>query len=183
MAGRARTFVKNLSAKRKLSYIPPNGRVVGAGKTVAVPGILETILVLGDSKAFDDYVRDVTLGRISISYDFESSFVHTLKILTTADKDQVPIATSGNGAWTGISISGGALKASSVEVYLNGVRSPVGDGVISKVFYFSKDGGVTAKFFSAIELGDRLYYNGTLNGYDLDTDDRITLLYLESAST
>lgn len=68
----------------------------------------------------------------------------------------------------------------NVKVEVNGVNVSVGDGVKTGVeCYFSGDGGTTARTISDIEAGDRLYWNGSVAGYELVSSDRISFRYDE----
>ena len=44
-------------------------------------------------------------------------------------------------------------------------------------FYFSVDGGTTAKTFEELAIGDTLFFNGAITGFDLDTNDSIDVYY------
>ena len=85
-----------------------------------------------------------------------------------------------DGFFTGLAISSNPIGY--VSVYINGVESDLGYGsTTSNSCYFSDNGGLTAKSQGSISIGDGLYWNGTVAGYDLSTDlpDRISLMYLE----
>jgi hypothetical protein len=90
-------------------------------------------------------------------------------VVTTADGDA---ATAGGDALA--STPGGD---GYVAVRINGIGVQVGDGNKTKSCYFSADGGTTARAFSAIVAGDRLYWNGSIAGYQLDTSDTIDFIY------
>jgi len=96
---------------------------------------------------------------------------------TEQDKNQTPVATSGNGSATGLTISSDPFGDSYVAVFVNGLMTTVGDGVKTLNCYFSADGGITAKSVSALASGDQLYWNGTVAGFDLDTSDVIDFDY------
>jgi hypothetical protein len=86
--------------------------------------------------------------------------------------------TSGNGQFSGLTISATPLSGCYVGVFVNGQEFEVGYGVTnSKPCYFSNDGGTTART-NNITIGDGLYWNGSLVGTDLYTTWRISLFYL-----
>lgn len=64
-----------------------------------------------------------------------------------------------------------------VTVRVNGVGYEVGDGVRTKDCYFSADAGATARAFGAIAVGDKLYWVGSVAGFELATTDVIDFLY------
>lgn len=71
------------------------------------------------------------------------------------------------------------ITGSTIAVFINGLQVNLGDGVKTDDCYFSNDGGITAKNFSNVELGDLLYWNASIAGYGLDsTIDKITFMYL-----
>lgn len=98
-------------------------------------------------------------------------------VLTKQDKDLTPSATSGDGQDSGIDISNTPVGDGYVIVKVNGVTHTVGDGIKTKAFYFSADGGTTARSTEDITSGDSLYVNGTILGFDLSASDRVDLEY------
>lgn len=64
-----------------------------------------------------------------------------------------------------------------VNVYVNGLRVAVGDGVRTKDCYFSADAGATARAISAIAAGDELYWVQSVAGYNLAASDKIDFDY------
>jgi hypothetical protein len=96
---------------------------------------------------------------------------------TTADKQLVPTATSGDNADTGLTISNTPAGDGYVSVSINGMMQRVGNGVKTKDCYFTADGGTTARAISAITAGDALYWNGVIAGYDLATSDIVDISY------
>ena len=68
-------------------------------------------------------------------------------------------------------------SASYVGVTINGDSPEIGDGVKTKDCYFSGDSGATAKSFTAIVATDKLYWNGSIAGYQLAVTDKISFEY------
>jgi hypothetical protein len=110
--------------------------------------------------------------------------------LNTDDKnlvalDTITIGSPGTPALaTNDTISHTPINGSYVEVKVNGVEYEVGDGVTDKSFYFSGDGGLTARSFSSlgpngrIQAGDQLFWNGNYIDLELKAGWRISLLYI-----
>ncbi len=69
-----------------------------------------------------------------------------------------------------------ALKG-CVSVFVSGLRASLGDGQKNKACYFSNDQGVTAKNIDALDVGDKLYWNGSLVKVQLDPTDIIDIEY------
>lgn len=71
-----------------------------------------------------------------------------------------------------------------VAVFYNGQEMEVGNGVTTKAFYFSGDGGTTARGFSSlhpngqVQAGDGLYFNPSVAGYTLSFGSRISFMYM-----
>ena len=63
-----------------------------------------------------------------------------------------------------------------VQVFVNGVMADLKANK-SGDCYFSADAGSTARAFAAIAANDVLYWNGSVAGYQLDANDKITLVY------
>lgn len=102
------------------------------------------------------------------------------------NRKQISAAAASAGA--GTAISGTALAATPfranggngiVTLMINGVEYEVADGgtVANAVTYFSGDGGVTVRAWSAIQAGDLPYRGGGLP-FDTIVTDRIILTYL-----
>lgn len=101
---------------------------------------------------------------------------------TKADLNQSPLVTSADGDSTGITITYTPFSDSPVSVEANGIEANVGDGAKDEACYFSVDGGTTARAISDIEAGDTLYWNGSIAGYELETDDDIDISYQASST-
>ncbi len=68
-----------------------------------------------------------------------------------------------------------------IEVFVNGLHVDLGDGVKTKSCYFSGDAGTTARAIADVVSGDELYWNGSIAGYQLDAQDKISFDYNISA--
>lgn len=88
----------------------------------------------------------------------------------------VGVATVGDNAATGLTITGNPVGHVSVSV--NGIGYLLGDADKTKDCYFSADGGTTAKAISAIVAGDQLIWNGLVAGLDLSTTHRVAFDYM-----
>ena len=67
---------------------------------------------------------------------------------------------------------------SIVRVAINGVEVNVGGKTFPNDCYFSPDGGVSVRSRGDERLGDKLYWNGSIAGYQLDAIDLIDFIYL-----
>jgi hypothetical protein len=111
---------------------------------------------------------------------FEYMYVDVEGVPTDVDNDKaVASNTVGNNASTGLAIEHTPFADSKVTLKINGLEASYG---MSKDFYFSNDGGATARAMADIEAGDELFWNGTNAGYDLEPTDDIDIDY-EAAST
>lgn len=97
--------------------------------------------------------------------------------LATGDKGEAGpgTATSSDGDTTGVTLA--AVPSSMVQVFVNGIMQELGQGVKTKDCYFSADGGSTARAISALASGDTLYWNGSVAGFQVDSNDKISLVY------
>ena len=94
----------------------------------------------------------------------------------TGNKNTASLATTGSGDSTGVAIAATPSGDSYVIPMVNGVTYELGGGVKTEDFYFSADGGTTARAFADIVSGDILYQGDQLP-FDLDTADCIALQY------
>lgn len=118
----------------------------------------------------------ITLGTTALTFTLFS----TLSSATpqTSNKDMAAVATVIDGdVACNTAIAGTPATDGYVEVNINGVQEVVGDGVKTKSCYFSADTGTTAKTIANIANGDKLYWNGSIAGYQLATDDLVTFNY------
>lgn len=95
--------------------------------------------------------------------------------LSTNDQFETASATSSDGDTSGVSIA--AIPSGMVQIFVNGILQELGQGVKTKDCYFSANSGTTAKAIAAIAANDVLYWNGSVAGYQLDTNDKITMVY------
>lgn len=99
-----------------------------------------------------------------------------LDTVQEADQNLVVANTTGDEANSGAVLTNAPLGFVKIEI--NGVGVSLGNGVKTLDCYFSGDGGATARSFSNLQLGDTLYWNGNIAGYDLATTDRVTFYYI-----
>ena len=96
--------------------------------------------------------------------------------LSPDNKKMVAEATANDGdeaCATGITTT----PKGYVVVVVNGALQDVGDGVKTSSCYFSGDGGTTARAIAAIVSGDKLYWNGSAAGYQLQITDTVDFNY------
>lgn len=70
---------------------------------------------------------------------------------------------------------------SAIAVSVNGLREDsIGNGTkVAVAAYFSGDGGVTARAWNLLEVGDLLYWNGSVAGYELAVTDVLSFVFEE----
>lgn len=92
--------------------------------------------------------------------------------------NQNPLNTSGNEANSGITLIQKPFAETRIDLFVNGERVNIGNGIKGYDAYFSRDNGNTALNFSSLEAGDTLYWNGNVSHIgDLEDDDRVTIAY------
>jgi hypothetical protein len=96
-----------------------------------------------------------------------------------------PNATTGNFASTGITVVTDKKILGKVNVLVNGIAQRVSYGSQGSATYdcfFAASGQSNqsaARAVNAIDNGDVLYWNGTVAGFNLDTNDVIQLVYVD----
>jgi len=105
--------------------------------------------------------------------------VHAAPAMSGANKGMVASATSADG---NVACASGLAAAPAlsgyVQVMVNGLQYVVGNGVKTKDCYFSADLGSTAKATNALASGDKLYWNGSVAGFQLDTSDVVDFNFM-----
>ena len=108
-----------------------------------------------------------------------SDHVHDTPLPSNSNKFQNPAASAGaDFFYTGLTIAATPALDSYVLVDVNGSYEEVGNGVKTKIFYYSSDLGVTAKTWANIAAADRLYFNAAIAGYDTSATDLVSQHYL-----
>jgi hypothetical protein len=90
---------------------------------------------------------------------------------------ETPLTTTGNEASTGISLQNVPAQNTRIDVFVNGEKVKVGNGIKTLDCYFSRDNGVTALMFNQLQFGDILYWNGLIShiGDLVNTDDDVSI--------
>jgi|13_taG_2_1085334.scaffolds.fasta_scaffold00160_8 hypothetical protein len=94
--------------------------------------------------------------------------------LSSDNQFETASATSSDGDATGISIDN--VPEGMVQVFLNGSLQELKGDKTGDCF-FSANGGTTAVTLSNIAATNTLHWNGSIAGYQLDTTDKLTLVY------
>ena len=105
--------------------------------------------------------------------------VHAAPAASSANKGMAASLTSADG---NVACATGLASAPAlggyVAVMINGLQYVVGNGVKTKDCFFSADLGSTAKALNALASGDKLYWNGSVAGFQLDTSDIIDFNFI-----
>jgi len=106
-------------------------------------------------------------------------FVGAQAVPTKDDKGLAVGSTiSGDQTATGLTITNTPANDGYVTVSYNGISYNIGDGATgTEPFYFSANGGTTAKAISAIVGGDELIFNRSVAGFRLKTSGRVDFDY------
>ena len=96
----------------------------------------------------------------------------------TANKVMTASATAANGAEAcATAITSTPAAGSYVQVMINGQQQSLA-GNTGGECYFSGDAGATAKALNAVVAGDKLYWNGSVAGYELAATDMVDFGYV-----
>ena len=87
-------------------------------------------------------------------------------------------ALTGDSQYSGF-ILPSRIKFNFIDITLVGYnRLTIGDEELDKEAYFSDDLGVTSKSLHNLAIGDKLYLNTNIIGYDLDITDKLEIIIL-----
>ena len=106
-----------------------------------------------------------------------TDFLEAIRLNNEVDQTALQTSSDGDQALSS-GLQNNPIDESYIDVRVNNLPVTVGDGIKTKPCYFSSDGGSTAKPFTDIVQGDILYWNGSIAGYELDTTDTISIIYL-----
>lgn len=105
--------------------------------------------------------------------------VHAAPTVSGANKGMAASVTSADG---NVACASGLAAAPAlsgyVQVMVNGLQYVVGNGNKTKDCYFSADLGSTAKATNALASGDKLYWNGSIAGFQLAADDVVDFNFM-----
>lgn len=76
---------------------------------------------------------------------------------------------------TGVTLGSTPNIYSRIEVFVNGQKQRLGDGVTTKDCYFGAVG--SALSLTSLVSSDQLYWNGTIAGFELSTSDKVEIVY------
>jgi hypothetical protein len=105
-------------------------------------------------------------------------------IMSKDDKNMTALAATGDEVLaSNDTISNTPVNGSYISLFVNGKEYEIGDGLKTKDAYISGDGGSTARYFdsadgASVQSGDRIYWNSSVAGSQLDAGWRIALHYL-----
>ena len=118
----------------------------------------------------------ITLGTTSLTFAAFSSVGGSVP--STANKFMTASVTTADGNEAcATAMAATPASSSFVGVVVGELFVEVGNGVKTKACYFSGDAGATARAFGAIVSGDKLYWNGSVAGYQLAATDLVSFLY------
>jgi phage-related tail fiber protein len=141
------------------------------------------VVIVGDEgttnagKRFAQTAPNPTIGTTTITWvDIGTGSAAAFD--TTSNKNMVASVTSADFQLaTATTLVSTPTQHAYLEVFVNGLKETVGDGVRTKSCYFSVDGGTTARSFATITAGDSLYWVGSVAGYQLSAADLIDFDY------
>lgn len=152
--------------------------VGGAGINIG-SGVVDVALVAAASGL--ELTPAGPTGELRIDCDGDSTAIGAggLKaaVPTTNNKYMTPAATALDFDTTSLTITSTPGGDGYVNIFVNGARQHLGDGVKTRDGYFSSDGGTTAKTIATITAGDTLYWVGSVAGFQLAVTDKMDFEY------
>ena len=116
----------------------------------------------------------VSVDNSSISINSSGELYVTSGAATPVYQSLNSATTSGDNQPTGLTLSNNPSDFSRVQIFINGQLQILGDGVTTEDCYFYNGSPVNLVNLS---IGDELYWNGNISGFDLDNSDIITVVY------
>lgn len=174
-----------VTAAKIATSVAGEGLAGGAGTALSVDlnELTDTAIDLSaDSIVFIDATDNAT--RKESAADFVAALAGsgiaaasgqlTAARLSSDNQFETASATTADGDASGISIDN--TPEGMVQVFVNGMMQELKGDKTGDCF-FSSDGGTTAVTLANIAATNTLHWNGSIAGYQLDTSDKITLVY------
>jgi len=103
----------------------------------------------------------------------------TVDSLTYSATDINLVALSGtSGIYLATNTTVQNIPVTNIKVTVNSLEVNVGNGSKTADCYFSGDNGTTARTFTNVAQGDKLYWNGGVANFQLESTDEIDFVYL-----
>lgn len=103
--------------------------------------------------------------------------------ISTLNTNETPFLTTGNDQDTGVIVdadpnpNGLGTDEGFITVFVNGIQYNPGDGTNVGVPCYFRDSIGNIRTLDNVQQSDILYWNGNVAGFDLDAQDKITLVY------
>lgn len=88
---------------------------------------------------------------------------------------QSSLVTTGDNQPTGLTLSSTPTSFSRIQVFINGQLQILGNADMTQDCYFWN--GASPVSLNSLSIGDELYWNGIISGFNLDTQDLIQVVY------
>lgn len=178
-----RVLVKNqATAKDNGIYVVSAAawtRSTDANSTALLPSgtfVMVTEGTANKDTGFTLVTDGITLGTTSLAFEVMNLMKTAVPFKGNLGMTALVTASNGDAACATGLLKTPLLKG-AVSVFVGGLRAALGDGVKTKECYFSADLGVTAKAIDNLSSGDKLYWNGSIAGHQLDANDVIDIEY------
>lgn len=167
----------------KLSYI--NNPTTGGPRVIAFQYVGRKLSDIDFNNLGPSYSYGIgiTISNNEISVDIDDSTIKVNdenKLYVYGNiiyQEQNSLVTIGDNQPTGLTISNNLSDYSDIKVYINGMAQPIGDGSTNSNCYFNNDlTGVVD--LNDISIGDELYWNFNISGFDLEENDIILVTYI-----
>lgn len=146
------------------------------------PGISVFSTADGTANASKEWVLNTTTVPLVIGTTVQtwaSQSESNQSVATSSNKSMAASATTADfQSACATTMASTPVNDGYVQVFVNGFKQVLGDGLKTKDCYFSSDGGVTAKSIANIAAGDTLYWVGSVASYQLAATDIIDFDYV-----
>lgn len=147
---------------------PKQFKAGGITSTQLAPGAVTAGKIgtgaVGSTEIADGSVAAGDLGS-QVAVKPDASNTDMIALVTTADGD---LATNTTIA---------AAFKGALRIDVNGISYPLGNGSkTSSSAYISGDNGVTARSFNAVAIGDKIFWVGSVAGFQLAASDLLSVV-------
>lgn len=118
----------------------------------------------------------ITIDSTSLVFTVESTL--SAPVPTLSNKNMTGSTTTADGDQaTSTTVASTPAQDGWVQLLVGSVPETIGDGDKLSAAYISGDNGSTARTIAAIAAGDKIYWNGSIAGYELNSSYKLHLIY------